>query len=152
MNSRNFGLGREIVGARVATDDEHGVSAADAGVERVVNVGVGDAAVLESGESLLRFGAQIIEAAEFDGFRGTGSGTGWFQTDFLAVVAEGTFESAAILFIFFHHADRARHHTVAASVANVGLDEDPSKFGAHDCAGGAGFEAAGVSAVLADVR
>src|SRR5690606_31232413 len=47
--------------------------------------------------------------------------------------------------------ERAADDAVAAAVADVGLDEDAAQLGAHDGAGGAGFEAAGDPAVLADV-
>ena len=73
------------------------------------------------------------------------------QSDFLAVITEGAFEGAAVFGISLHHAEGTVHHAIAATVADVGLHEDAAELGAHDRAGGTGFEAAGVLAVLADV-
>src|SRR6185436_8887287 len=49
-------------------------------------------------------------------------------------------------------AERTGDDAVAAAVADVGLDVDAAEFGADDRAGRTGLEAAGVLAVLADVR
>ena len=86
-------------------------------------------------------GAQFVQRAEEDAFRRARLGARRGQPAGLPVVAEGAFERAARveerLLAAVDHAERARHHAVAAAVANVVLHQHAADFRADDRAGGA---------------
>src|SRR5439155_25553539 len=69
-----------------------------------------------------------------------------------AVVAQRALVSGARLSVHADYAVRTRRDAVAAAVAHVLLDEDGVELGADDGAGRTDLHAAGLLAVLADVR
>src|SRR5207248_1379826 len=78
---------------------------------------------------------------------------GRFQSVLEPVVAERALVHAAVAaeLALRDDAERTGRDAVAAAVADVVLDHDGAELGAHDRAGRADVEAAGMSAVLADV-
>src|SRR5207244_2814392 len=68
------------------------------------------------------------------------------------VVAEGALLRGSGVAVEADDAVGAGRDAVAAPVADILLDEDGVELGTHDGVGGADFQAAGVGAVLADVR
>ena len=106
---------------------------------------------MPAGSPLLGFRAELIDLTELDRLGRAGFRTGRFQADFLAVVAERALEGAAVFLIALDDSEGTGGDTVAASVADVRLNVDASEFCANDRAGGTGFKASGIFAVLAHV-
>ena len=73
------------------------------------------------------------------------------RPSFLAVGTERALEGAPVLWIALNHAKGAGDHAIAAAVADIGLHEDATEFGAHERAGGARFQATRDLAVFADI-
>src|SRR6476646_12107685 len=118
---------------------------------RIVNHRIRDTARFQHFKSYFGFFPEGIELAEFDRLRRTGFGARRLQSCALPVRAESTFECTAVGFILFHHAKGTTHNTIGTAVTYVRLNEDRPKLHAHDCAGGACFQAACHFAMLADV-
>src|SRR6185437_10909225 len=121
------------------------------GFNRIVDHCVGNAACFQHFQSLIGFASQIFEQPKFDGLCWARLGAGRLQSRALSIRTESTLESAAIGFIFFHHAKGTTHNTVGATIADIRLNENRSKLHAYDCAGGTCFKAASYFAMLADV-
>src|SRR2546430_17023642 len=66
-------------------------------------------------------------------------GTGGNQSPFLPVIAEGALEGAPIIAILINYSKRTRHHAIPAAVADIRLNVNSAKLGAHNCAGWASF-------------
>src|SRR5437867_1780678 len=80
--------------------------------------------------------AQIIESAKHDGFSRANFCAGRNESALLSIVTERTFECTACVWQrrrpAIDHTKRARHHAIAAAVANIILHEDGANFRAHD--------------------
>src|SRR6266496_920973 len=98
----------------------------------------------------------MIESAKHDRFCRTNFCTGRNESALLAVVTERALKCAAgigkWLWSAIDHAERTRHHAIAAAVANIILHEHRANFSTHDCTGGTCLQTARVFAMLADVR
>ena len=94
---------------------------------------------------------KLIQFAELNRVCRARLGAGRLQPTLQPVVAKRAFMRLAIDRIEIHHAKRAGWHTVTAAVANVLLHDDRVELGLEQGAGGAGFQARRVVAVLADI-
>src|SRR5262249_34332325 len=89
--------------------------------------------------------------AELDGLGRAGFRAGRPEAVVDAVVAERALLRGAGLLVERDHAERARRHAIAATVADVLVDVDRAVLGPVDRARRTGVEAAGLGAMLADV-
>src|SRR5438046_6836342 len=143
----------ELVGRRPVEEQEEGVETS----QRPVRVGAVQlrvlvAQLLEGGHALLRLGHELVAEAELDGVGGTGLGARGSEPVVDPVVAERALVRAPRVMVEGDHAERAGADAVPAAVAHVLVDVDGAELRAIDRPRRAGVEAAGLGAVLADVR
>jgi hypothetical protein len=106
-------------------------------------------------DTLRSASAQILESPEDNRFSRTNFRACGRKAALLPVIAEGAFEGASSIWQRFRppidHAERARHHAVAAAVAHIVLHQDRADLCAHDGTGWTGFKATGFFAMLANI-
>src|SRR5439155_1173884 len=81
-------FGRQIVAARIATHDEHGMSAANTGVRCIVERRIRHPASVQLDHALASFPTQTFNLPEFYRLGRTRLGTGGNQSHFLPVIGE----------------------------------------------------------------
>src|SRR5438067_11105925 len=89
--------------------------------------------------ALARFIAENFDLPEFYRLGWTRLGTGGNQSHFLPVIAEGALEGAPVIAILINYSKRAGHHAISAAIADIRLNVNSAKLGAHNCAGWASF-------------
>src|SRR5262249_18166501 len=127
------------------------MSAADAAFLGIVNGSILHPSTMQFFNSLLCFFPEVFYFAELDGLGRAGLCTSWLKPYFLSVMTERAFESTTVFRITLYYTERTRRHAVSAAVANIRLDEHSTEFSAHNGTGGAGFQAACIFAVFADI-
>ena len=131
------------------------MNATDGCLLRIVKLRVVVTALLQLPHAFRSTCAEIIQSAKDNRFGGTNLCTGRYESAFLSIVTESALECAACigkrLGPAIDHTKRAGNDAVAATVAHVILHENRTDLGAHDRAGWARFEAAGLFAMFADV-
>ena len=136
MNRRNLWLRRKSVRFRFAEDQEKRVSAAYACLRWIVNLGVFITVLAQLLDALCCAGAQIIKSTKDNRFGWANFCACGYEPAFLAIITKRAFECAAgireWLRTTIDHAERTRHNTIAATVADIILHENGANFGAHD--------------------
>jgi len=145
-------MGRQIVTARVASDNEYGMSAANRRVTRVINGCVMDASLTQFFQPLAGMCSQFLDLSKLNRFGRTNPCACRDQASFLTVIAKRALERAAILRMALDHPERAGRHAISATIANIRLYENSAKFCSHDRTRGTRFQATRFLAVLADIR
>src|SRR4026208_317052 len=142
----------EVVGGRRVQEQEEGIEPAERAVAvGAVELGARVPHFLALREALLGLGHQLVAESELDGLGGARLGAGGPQPVVDAVIAEGALVGPAGVVVVGHHPERARADAVPAPFADILIDVDGAELGPVDGAGGAGVEAAGLGAVLADI-
>src|SRR5580658_536794 len=126
--------------------------AAHAGLERVVHLCIGVTAALQFRHTYVSFLAKFVKFPKANRLRGTGFRACRNHPSALPVVTKSAFERATVRMTLINNSERARHHTVAAAVANVGLHEDRTDVGADNRASWAGLKTSRIRTMFADVR
>src|SRR5689334_11614802 len=94
---------------------------------------------------------ELLQRSEQDRFGRTRFCACRRQPGLLTVVAERTFEGAAVFFILLDHAERTGNDAIGAAVADVRLHVHAAEFRADDGSSRTSFQASGNLAVLANV-
>src|SRR2546423_240486 len=80
--------------------------------------------------------AQIIQSAKYDRFGWTNLCAGRNESALLSIITKCALESAACVRqrrrSTIDHAERARHHAIAAAIADIVLHENRADFCPHD--------------------
>ena len=95
--------------------------------------------------------AQFVKISELNGLGGARLRARGRHVFLQAVVAESAFPGAAIVFAAINDTEGAVDNAIAATVADIGLNENGTKLGADDRAGGTTIETASASTVLANI-
>jgi hypothetical protein len=151
MNRGHFRAWRQIVTTRIAAQDKHRVYSPQAGSGCIVKNGVCHSTPLELRDPVVSFCLQLANLPKFDGLGRTSLRACRYQSCLLPVITERALEGAPIIWIALDYSKRTRNHTVPAAIADIRLNIDAAKLGAHDRAGGTSLQAAGIFAMLADV-
>src|SRR5581483_5359231 len=120
----------------------------NAGFLGIIKLGIGHSPVMQFTQSFLSITAQRFNLAKLNRLCWTRLSTCGLQASFLAVIAEGAFESPSIVFVLLHYAERTSHYAIGAAIAHIRLHVNAAKFCAHDCACGTGFKTARYFTVL----
>src|SRR5262245_45569975 len=144
---------RQGVGRRLVEQEEERVEPA----ERPLRVGAVElrvlvAHLLELRDPLFRLGHQLVPEPELDRLGGARLGAGGAEAGVDPVVAERAIVRPAGVVVEGDDAERAGADAVPAAVADVLVDGDRAELRAVDGSGRARVEAAGLRAVLANVR
>src|SRR5205823_3959858 len=119
---------------------------------RIIDAGVIDPALTKLRDPRGCLRPQLPNLSKLDRLRRTRSSARRREARLLAVVTKRALERAAILRTPIDDSEGTRYDAVAAAVADVRLHVNAAELRADDRSRGAGFEAAGVRAVLAHVR
>src|SRR4029077_2960060 len=107
-------------------------------------------------DTLIRTGAQIIEASEDNRFGWTNFRASRCEAALLSIVTESAFECAARVRQRrrspINHPKRTRHDAVAAAIADIVLHQDRTDLGPHNRPGRTRFKTASFFAMLANIR
>ncbi len=141
----------KVVGSRIASHDEHGVRASNAGISGIVDDGILHSALVQNRNPFLRLIAKLRQLSELDGFGGARLRASWLKPNLLPVVTERAFERAAIILISLDYAERACRDAVSTAVANVGLNKHAAEFCSYDRAGRTCLKTSRVFAMLTDI-
>ncbi len=99
--------------------------------------------------------AQIIESTKHDRFGWTNFCTRGYESALLSIVTKCALKCATCVWQRLRSAidytKRARHHAIAAPVANIVLHKDGANLRPHDRSGRTGFKTTGFLAVFANV-
>ena len=141
---------------RLIGEHEEGVQSADApgaSESRVaIHLCTRDTPLLQRGDPRMRVLEQLGEGPESNGFRRAGGGAGGLQSAPKPVVTQGALSGSAIAEMSeLGYPEWAGGDAIPTTVAHILLNVDRVELGADDRPGGAGFHAARVDAVLADV-
>src|SRR5215207_1053969 len=146
---------RQIVGLRLVHEDELGVVAPDtsraADLRRAVDVRLRVASSVKLRNPLFGDPFELLDLAEHDRVGRTRLGASWLHPVALPVVAKGALKDPAIFRDRRDDAVGTGRDTVAAAVADVGLDVDVVELVADDCAGRTRLLAGRLHTMLADV-
>ena len=116
-----------------------------------VQLCLGSTPVVKFGYPVLSPFAKLVQQPELDGLSRARFGAGRREAITQAVVAESALVGAPIRLASVDHAERARRHAIAATVADIVLHHHRAELGPHKRPGGADVKAARMSAVLAHV-
>src|SRR6266478_6511727 len=142
---------REPVDLRLVHQQVEGVEPAEHGLVGSVEIRATLPGLVELAHPAPGHLLQVRDRAEVDGLGRARLGARRLEAHLHPVVAERALLRGARHRVHADHPERARADAVPAAVARVRLDDHRVELGADDGAGRAHLEAAGVSAVLADV-
>ncbi len=150
--SRDDRVRRQAVDLGRIQQQEERAPAADAVIGIVeIQSRPGDPGVVQLADPLLRPLPELVQGAELNGFGRARLSASGLQPGADPVVAQCALPGAPVFLTPFDHAERARRDAVAASVADVGLDDHRAELGAHQRTGGTHVQAGCLGAVLADI-
>src|SRR5579884_462561 len=147
---------RQPVSFGLAQNQKESVKAAHRRFNGIVKLSIGVTGLLQLVEAFLCARAQLVQRAEQDRFSRAHLRACGNEAALLPIVAERAFESAAGIGQRFgsaiDYAKRAGDDAVSAAVTDIVLHQHGADLCAHDRAGGARFEAAGLFAMFANIR
>src|SRR4051794_32024154 len=146
-------IGRQPIGLGLVHQQEERPESTDAVVwVMAVEPGVGMAAIVQLTLACRSTFKELVQLAELDRVRGASLGTGRLHIVLQPVVAERALPHTTVLLALVEHTEGARDHAVTTAVEDVLLYDDRPELGAEKGTRWTDIEAAGLGAVLADVR